>query len=1371
MGFAKEMDDFVEGWEAVDRSLTSRANRAYTKMRTEKERSWDPSDPGPGMPAPGTMPGIPEAEPGTDPDTSQPAKDTMPNVGGQDIGQYMYDYYRNKGLGHVASASIVGNLMRESGGDPRVLSGARTGDAGASYYVGQWNNSGAPQGQPGRLDNLNAFAKARGNPKPTLQDQLDFVLEEMNPKSPYVDAQAAKMFPQLQAATDLSTGVKLFQMGFERPLDPEGDFAPRLKYAQAFGDAGNYKTDAFTFDTAGAGAGGGTTPEKEQKVSDARAPESAGGGEKAPESLSANLSFDIPELTIPEITANFVPPPDSSDQLALLQRDQQIQAGGTSPWLNPESRPAMWAQEGGVIPEPVQMFADGGAPVGAITVPRPVYNPANPSAVGGIDRYSPTRAYTQPIPAAAGSVPGPHRVGYLGLPGASATPEVSDSVKRFRDVRAASAAREKAAAEAKAAAKAAAAAAAAKAAADAAALKNQRSSRDRQFGPYTDEYGRLGYNYRGGANRSGSGYSTSGGYQGGIGGAYGGNTVGGGFSGSGSGWGGIGGYGKGVGKGGNTSASQGKGGLYQEGGVIPELDDSVQQPEPNGVAYAQGGRVATVDPVYWQVVKSKHRQMSSRGEEAGQSARDRAAREVTQGRSTAVRVGEEETPRKVGKKGAAVKAKGKAKKGKKAAPEALPEAAPTPTPRPEPLPTEIQRNPYETQRTDLPTDIQRNPYETQRGDVPVPESATPMPNERNIPTVPYGTAGTPTEGYNPEPAIPMPAERAQPTVPYGTAGTPTEGYNPPNVATRTVPIPRAPEPPPTDEEVTQKIRTQAAEEAATRARLRSGTPKGAMIGGQFVAFGPDDKVVPGGAFIGGQWVPQDQLQFARGGAVPEEDDPMLPRPMSGRAEEAGYTTSAPGYRGGASSARQPSAPAAPAPRDEEPAQDKYRPTPELMSQVRQAAAGGARFIGRHFGIDQQQTGAIPSPEGDAQSQAGAQRFAEGEGAATPDEIQRIDAKIGLPADMPEGDKNMERMARMMNWYLARGRKDDAEAAAASLMMYGANRVSQLGNLAAVAYQKGDLDRTMKYLEKAYEMIPDGGALDVTLDRKAGKFLATHIDAEGNETTHVVTPQELPGLIQQVQSKSVFWQSVSRLGDPEGARSRDVEEREIRREGREAVREGAKTREQRSYTEGYEEYKHRRDQEEARAKEEREADRKAAEDKAKSDAELAKEERANAEADRRAARQEALLRDRWKNDPDKKGTDWTAVSPLWTEARKALTAVQNDKSPENQQALDEAASRLWDALPGKDPKVRGDQLGEMGIYPEDFTYVSKVAEEMTTPPVPDNAAPAAGAAQAAPAPAPARPADPNAPKLAPNGKWYRPDPANPGKFIETTAPSP
>ena len=101
----------------------------------------------------GTVPviGGDEAKPGVDPTTTGSVSSApIPNAGGKSIGDQMYGYYRSKGLSHAAAAGIAGNLMQESGGDPRVVGGHRRGDSGASAFVGAVERLAPDQADPVR---------------------------------------------------------------------------------------------------------------------------------------------------------------------------------------------------------------------------------------------------------------------------------------------------------------------------------------------------------------------------------------------------------------------------------------------------------------------------------------------------------------------------------------------------------------------------------------------------------------------------------------------------------------------------------------------------------------------------------------------------------------------------------------------------------------------------------------------------------------------------------------------------------------------------------------------------------------------------------------------------------------------------------------------------------------------------------------------------------------------------------------------------------------------------------------------------------------------------------------------------------------------
>lgn len=380
-----------------------------------------------------------------------------------------------------------------------------------------------------------------------------------------------------------------------------------------------------------------------------------------------------------------------------------------------------------------------------------------------------------------------------------------------------------------------------------------------------------------------------------------------------------------------------------------------------------------------------------------------------------------------------------------------------------------------------------------------------------------------------------------------------------------------------------------------------------------------------------------------------------------------------------------------------------QPTKKLRDHVAIALDGGVKFLTGHFGLQGQ--GAIAAPGDQQQTQAGAQRFARGEGQTTPEELKGIDDSIDPQRQLSEGDRQMTRLAKTMDWYSQRGQKKQAQAAAASLMQYGATRFSRLGSLAAAAYQEyqqtGDpkhLQHTVDFLQNAYEMIPDGAKIDVSIDSGTKKLMATRTDAEGHAQKFEVQPDEIPQMIQGVQDKSSYWQSVFSLADPAGARQqagwqhsdRVKQEDRAYRAGENASRDAARVQADNA----------RADRIDARA---------AARDAAREKSTLAREQRTSA----------------------RKDVNWEVVNPLQVAADAAKAKL--DDTPESQKALDEAASQLWDALP---PAAnRAQFMKDMGFDKSEWSY--------TKPEV----APEAGA------------------RKAPDGSWYKPDPARPGKWVK------
>jgi muramidase (phage lysozyme) len=232
-------------------------------------------------------------------------------------------------------------------------------------------------------------------------------------------------------------------------------------------------------------------------------------------------------------------------QVAWLQQQQE-------PQEEPQQGATMFAQRGGMIPSGYLPPRTDRLALSAIRRPVPRFQ-AGGTVPPYVDKYNPSRSYTQPISQTPASTFVPRRVGQAALPGLStyAPGQPTASQLTFRNYQASALARQQAADALKAqqAAQAAAAAQAAQqAAAEAAARRAAAARRDRPVG------------YQGGSGRS---------QQGGVSAGYGG------YGGSGTRSGGV---------------SSGGRGLWAEGGMVPETK------------YATGGAVDEVD---WRKVRDR----------------------------------------------------------------------------------------------------------------------------------------------------------------------------------------------------------------------------------------------------------------------------------------------------------------------------------------------------------------------------------------------------------------------------------------------------------------------------------------------------------------------------------------------------------------------------------------------------------------------------------------------------------------------------------------------------------------------------------------------------------------------------------------------
>lgn len=124
-------------------------------------------------------------------------------------GNYIVQYFVNKGLTLNQAKGIYGNLMQESGGNIKAISG----DGHNSYGIAQWTGK-----------RKSTLFRMYGN-NPSLDNQLDFLWWELN-NTEKSSLEALKNTNTVEEAT------RVFMRKFERPDLKYANFNRRLKYAK-----------------------------------------------------------------------------------------------------------------------------------------------------------------------------------------------------------------------------------------------------------------------------------------------------------------------------------------------------------------------------------------------------------------------------------------------------------------------------------------------------------------------------------------------------------------------------------------------------------------------------------------------------------------------------------------------------------------------------------------------------------------------------------------------------------------------------------------------------------------------------------------------------------------------------------------------------------------------------------------------------------------------------------------------------------------------------------------------------------------------------------------------------------------------------------
>lgn len=157
-----------------------------------------------------------------------------------DTGSLIWTTLQNAGLTNIAIAAIMGNMMKESRLNPKIVQNFTdsrtitaeniTVDGKTGYGLCQWTNSS-------RQQNLANFAKSKGLPSGDLMVQLDFMLNEMG----------STLINNLNSEKDIAKATILFHDEYEKSDDGPNGIGERIQYAKKALDTKGVGLASYTY--------------------------------------------------------------------------------------------------------------------------------------------------------------------------------------------------------------------------------------------------------------------------------------------------------------------------------------------------------------------------------------------------------------------------------------------------------------------------------------------------------------------------------------------------------------------------------------------------------------------------------------------------------------------------------------------------------------------------------------------------------------------------------------------------------------------------------------------------------------------------------------------------------------------------------------------------------------------------------------------------------------------------------------------------------------------------------------------------------------------------------------------------------------------
>lgn len=182
-----------------------------------------------------------------------------------------------------------------------------------------------------------------------------------------------------------------------------------------------------------------------------------------------------------------------------------------------------------------------------------------------------------------------------------------------------------------------------------------------------------------------------------------------------------------------------------------------------------------------------------------------------------------------------------------------------------------------------------------------------------------------------------------------------------------------------------------------------------------------------------------------------------------------------------------------------------------------ALHGGLTFLQNVFGL--KGDGAIP---GDKTAALGQQRLANGEGAATKQEIASAEKAVDPDGRLDPVKRQLATLTAGYMHYLENGDVAKAQKYAAAYVQYAQLQSKMLGDKAYNALRKGDQEGATKALQEGHDTIPDGTKTTVK-----GKSYAVHDVVTGQQVAAgEITPEFLTAQTFRLKSGAAFWEHIA-----------------------------------------------------------------------------------------------------------------------------------------------------------------------------------------------------------------------------------------------------